>query len=145
MLTLYRRHRAGCRFKSRRAKCFCPIWAQGILRGEKIRKSLDLTNWEAAQKLCRDWEIDGRKEIPSVREALTRFVADQKSRGPRWSRSTRTKVREYRFRESTRRFRSKQGVLPHIQMSRPKSKSPKLFRNCLNSLSVRVGMGLLLT
>ncbi len=66
MLTIYRRHRAKCKCTSRRAKCFCPIWVQGILRGEEIRKSLDLTNWEAAATLVRDWEIEGHKDIPSV-------------------------------------------------------------------------------
>ena len=81
MLTLYRRHRATCKYSSRKAKCFCPIWVQGVLRGEKIRRSLDLTNWEAASKLARDWEIDGCKEIPTVEEAAARFVADLESRG----------------------------------------------------------------
>jgi integrase/recombinase XerD len=81
MLTLYRRHRSGCRFRARRAKCFCPIWVQGVLRGQNIRRSLDLTNWEAANKLVRDWEADGIREVVSIREAMKRFVNDQKSRG----------------------------------------------------------------
>ena len=81
MLTLYRRHRAKCKSTARRAKCFCPIWVQGILRGEEIRKSLDLTNWEAASKLVRDWEIEKPKDVPAVEEAAKRFIADLKSRG----------------------------------------------------------------
>jgi integrase len=81
MLTIYRRHRAGCKCTSRRAKCFCPIWVQGALRGENIRKSLDLTNWEAANKLVRDWEIEKPKDVPTVEEAAKRFIADLKSRG----------------------------------------------------------------
>lgn len=81
MLTLYRRHRANCKSKSRRAKCFCPIWVQGILRGEEIRKSLDLTNWEAASKLVRDWEIEKPRDIPMVEEAAKRLIADLNSRG----------------------------------------------------------------
>ena len=81
MLTLYRRHRATCKYKSHRVKCFCPIWVQWVLRGEKIRRSLDLTNWEAANKLVRDWEADGRKEVPTVEEAAARFITDLKSRG----------------------------------------------------------------
>jgi len=36
---------------------------QGILRDEKIRKSLDLTNWEAANKLVRDWEVETPKDV----------------------------------------------------------------------------------
>ena len=81
MLSLYRRHRAKCKSKSRRAKCSCPIWVQGILRGEEIRKSLDLTNWEAASKLVRDWEIEKPKDIPTVEEAAKRLIADLNSRG----------------------------------------------------------------
>ena len=74
MLTLYRRHRVKCKYKGRRAKCFCPIWVQGVLRGEKIRQSLDLTNWEAAQKKVRDWEIHGRENTVSLSEAYERFL-----------------------------------------------------------------------
>lgn len=81
MLTIYRRHRAKCKSTARRAKCFCPIWVQGILRGENIRKSLDLTNWEAASKLVRDWEIETPKDIPTIEEAAKRFLADLGSRG----------------------------------------------------------------
>jgi integrase len=54
---------------------------QGVLRDENIRKSLDLTNWEAAQKLVRDWEIGKPKEIPKVEEAAERFIADMNARG----------------------------------------------------------------
>ncbi len=81
MLNLYRRHRAGCKSSARRAKCSCPIWVQGILRGESIRKSLDLTNWEAASELVRDWEIEGHKDIPSVSGAMERFISDMEARG----------------------------------------------------------------
>lgn len=81
MLTIYRRHRAGCKFKARRAKCSCPIWVQGILSGEKIRQSLDLTSWEAASKKARDWEIAGKKDDLSIKAAAERFIADLNSRG----------------------------------------------------------------
>jgi hypothetical protein len=54
---------------------------QGILRGESIRKSLDLTNWEAASELVRDWEIEGHKDIPSVSGAMERFISDMEARG----------------------------------------------------------------
>ncbi|HEY3742468.1 MAG TPA: tyrosine-type recombinase/integrase [Bryobacteraceae bacterium] len=76
MLTIYRRHRAECKFKGRRAKCFCPIWAQGVLHGEKIRQSLDLTNWEAANKRVWDWEIHGRRNSLSLLDACDRFIAN---------------------------------------------------------------------
>jgi integrase/recombinase XerD len=80
MLTIYRRHRANCKMKGRKAKCFCPIWAQGILHGEKVRQSLDLTAWEAAQKKVRDWEVNGRKDFPTIAEAMDRFIADLEAR-----------------------------------------------------------------
>ncbi|HEY7791536.1 MAG TPA: tyrosine-type recombinase/integrase [Vicinamibacterales bacterium] len=86
MLTLYRRHYPPCRHTSRRfRKCQCPIWVQGTLRGEVIKKSLDLRSWEAASDLVRGWEASGeigivKPEIPSVSEAVERFVAYQCSR-----------------------------------------------------------------
>jgi integrase len=46
-----------------------------------MRKSLDLTNWAAAQKTVRDWELDGPGETITVREAWLRFRADCTSRG----------------------------------------------------------------
>jgi integrase/recombinase XerD len=62
-------------------KCGCPIWVQGTLRGRWIKKSLDLRNWEAAQKLVRDWEIgDGGSEDISVRTACESFVKDCQAR-----------------------------------------------------------------
>jgi integrase/recombinase XerD len=79
MLTLYRRHRAKCKMKGRRAKCSCPIWAQGVLHGEKIRESLDLTNWEAAQKRIRDWEIDGKKNVVLLEDAFDRYLGDHEA------------------------------------------------------------------
>ena len=79
MLNLYRRHRANCKSTVRRAKCSCPIWVQGVLRGESIRKSLDLTNWEAAGRLIRGWEVDSAAVVVSVKEATERFVSDRQS------------------------------------------------------------------
>jgi len=81
MLTIYRRHRDKCKFKGRRAKCFCPIWVQGTLEGEKIRQSLDLTNWEAATKKIREWEVAGKKNVVTIETAMKRFIADLNSRG----------------------------------------------------------------
>lgn len=82
MLTLYRRHRAGCKHTSRRYKsCSCPIWAQGVLRGEPVRKSLDLTNWEAASRLIIEWEIKGSSDKAIlVKDATQRFLDDCEAR-----------------------------------------------------------------
>ena len=48
-----------------------------MLRGESIRKSLDLRNWEVATRLIRDWEVEGRGEIVTVNIACDRFLADR--------------------------------------------------------------------
>jgi hypothetical protein len=39
--------------------CNCPIWVQGSLRGEYIRRALDLRSWSAATDLVREWEATG--------------------------------------------------------------------------------------
>lgn len=77
MLVLYRRHQPPCRFSSRRYRnCHCPIWVQGSLRGEYIRRALDLRSWSAATDLVRDWEAAGeigvvkKPEIPGIAEAV---------------------------------------------------------------------------
>ena len=81
MLTIYRRHRSGCKFKGRKAKCFCPIWVQGKVHEETVRRSLDLTNWEAAQKKIREWEAHGIRSSVSLREAYERFLAQHEANG----------------------------------------------------------------
>jgi integrase len=78
VLTLYRRHRAKCKMRGRRAKCSCPIWAQGVLRGEEIRKSLDLTNWEAAQRTIQEWEIHGIKNAIRLEDAYDRYLENHR-------------------------------------------------------------------
>jgi len=50
------------------------------LRGEAIRKSLSLTNWEAANRLIREWEIHGESESLTVRQACERWIADSVAR-----------------------------------------------------------------
>ena len=86
MLNLYRRHQPPCRYASRRYRnCNCPIWVQGSLRGEYIRRALDLRSWSAATDLVRDWEATGeigmvkKPDIPTISEALERFLADAKA------------------------------------------------------------------
>jgi integrase/recombinase XerD len=80
VLSLYRRHLQACAHTSRtHKKCQCPIWAQGTLLGKWVRKSLDLRNWEAAQRLVRDWE-GGRHEDVSVNAACDSFLKDCKAR-----------------------------------------------------------------
>jgi hypothetical protein len=54
---------------------------QGVLEGEKIRQSLDLTNWEAAQKRIREWEVHGIKNVMLLKDAYSRFIAQHEANG----------------------------------------------------------------
>lgn len=81
MIQIFRRHLAGCKFKSRKNRtCRCPIWAEGTVHGEKVRRSLDLSNWEAAVRLIREWEISKPEKTVSMADACDRFLADAKAR-----------------------------------------------------------------
>ena len=53
----------------------CPIWVQGSLRGEYIRRALNLRSWEAASELVRAWDASGtigvvKPDVPTVSEAV---------------------------------------------------------------------------
>src|SRR6266404_4751577 len=62
-------------------KCGCPIWVQGTLHGKWLKKSLDLRNWESAQKLVRDWESgpSGAERI-TFAHACAAFTRDYEAR-----------------------------------------------------------------
>jgi site-specific recombinase XerD len=89
MLAIYRRHQPPCRYTSRRFRnCKCPIWVQGSLAGEYVRRSLDLRAWEAATDLVRAWESSGhidqaRVEVPDVARAVEQFLGDAEARNLR--------------------------------------------------------------
>lgn len=60
-------------------------WVQGSLRGEYIRRALNLRSWEAASGLVRQWEASGtigvvKPDVPTVREAVGKFFADGEAR-----------------------------------------------------------------
>jgi hypothetical protein len=82
VLRLYRRHRVSCPRRSERyRRCACPIYVEGSLAGEHVRRSLDLTSWEAATDLIARWNASGeigtsRADIPAIREAVSKFVSD---------------------------------------------------------------------
>lgn len=66
-------------------RCDCPIWVQGSLAGEYVRQSLNLAVWGAAQERVRGWEASGqvrviRNEIPPVKEAVEKHIADAEAR-----------------------------------------------------------------
>jgi len=86
MLALYRRHTSTCGQTSRRyRRCQCPIWVQGTLAGEEIRKSLDLTSWDSAERVVQAWKeagkigAEGRRAV-SVEDAVTKYLRDAETR-----------------------------------------------------------------
>ena len=88
MLTIYRRHRKGCKQRTRGRKyrhCQCPIWVDGVLGGEEIRESLKLRDWQRAQEMIREWEAENRrthqeKQQITIKEAHGKFIADAEAR-----------------------------------------------------------------
>jgi integrase len=51
-----------------------------VVHGETVRKSLDLTNWEAACRLIRDWEIHSPANALNVTTAADKYLDDAKAR-----------------------------------------------------------------
>jgi integrase/recombinase XerD len=146
VLTAYRRHRAKCKHRSRRYKgCSCPIWIQGTLEGRNIRRSLDLTNWEAAQNRIRELEIFGEGRVISVEDACSRFLADVEARGIGPAQTSKYKlltkeltaefgavsVREISV-DDLRRYREKWKLSP-ISASKKLERMRTLFSFCLSS------------
>jgi site-specific recombinase XerD len=84
MLTLFRRHLKSCKHREKGwayRHCQCPLAVQGTLRGEKIRRALDMRSWEGAQDLLREWESRGPKTaLVSVEDAAKRFIEDAEAR-----------------------------------------------------------------
>jgi integrase len=61
----------------------------GTLGGETIRRALDQTSWDAAVELINGWTVSGeigvvKAEAPTVREAITKFLADCEARQLGW-------------------------------------------------------------
>jgi integrase/recombinase XerD len=66
-------------------RCSCPIYVEGSLGAETIRKALDQTSWEAASDLIAAWTASGRIGLVRVGRALDQRrcrEAAQRSRGP---------------------------------------------------------------
>src|SRR6266436_1845398 len=80
MLNLSRRHSETKCGKTKKRDCTCPIWVTGSLHGKKMRKALGIRNWEAAQKIVRDWEARVGGDSVSVKEALGRYISDCEAR-----------------------------------------------------------------
>lgn len=56
--------------------------AEGSLGGQKIRRALDLTSWEAASELVMTWEARGRisGHLVTIAEAVSKFMDDARAR-----------------------------------------------------------------
>lgn len=86
MLTLFRRHTASCPHRSRHyRRCHCPIHVEGSLSGMLVRRSLDLTSWDAASTRIRAWEATGKidgdaRQAVMVGEAIALFLKDSVAR-----------------------------------------------------------------
>jgi len=87
MLTIYRRHIKTCARRSEGRKyrrCRCPIWADGFLGREEIRKSLNTRDWEKAQGIIREWEAEGSRAVQpepvTLIQAWEQFAADARAR-----------------------------------------------------------------
>lgn len=89
-LRLIRRHREDCPHTSTRyRRCRCPIHVYGTLGGEKVRRALDQTSWEAATELINGWTESGeigvvKARVPTIAEAVARFIADAEGRKVGW-------------------------------------------------------------
>jgi site-specific recombinase XerD len=80
MLTIYRRHRKGCKFADDRIskKCHCPLWATNTLEGAAYRRSLKTRNWERADQIVRNVESGSKPKLvaPTITEAVAQFTQD---------------------------------------------------------------------
>src|SRR5437667_8493173 len=90
MLTIYRRHINTCAHRSEGRKyrrCRCPIWTDGFLGREEVRKSLSTRDWGKAQGIIRQWDAEGSQnseaEPVTISQAWTEFLDDPKARNLR--------------------------------------------------------------
>ena len=90
MLTLYRRHLKVCPKASDRywKRCSCPMWVEGTVADNYLRRSLKTHSWERAQLLAQKIEaaddpaVDpAKKDEPiTIQRAVEEYLADAKAR-----------------------------------------------------------------
>ena len=95
VLSIYRRHRATCKFSDDRIskRCRCPLWATGSLDGKPYRSTLKTRSFERAQQTVAKIEEGKQPErlkAVTVTEALDAFLRDCEARvsAPRLCRNT---------------------------------------------------------
>ena len=97
MLRLIRRHLSACPYpRNAIGDAAARIHVYGTLGGERIRKALDLTSWEAARSLsamgeCRPDRRRQARHRSAVSDAVSKFLADSVARHLR-----STTIRRYR-------------------------------------------------
>jgi integrase/recombinase XerD len=99
-LALYRRHLSDCQHRqkgNRWTRCQCPIWVQGSIGGEAVRRSLNTTNWTAATTTVQGWQVSGqvgvlKPDVPTIEEAVGKFLDEAAAR--KLAKSTIKKRRE---------------------------------------------------
>jgi len=87
-LALYRRHLVTCAHSSkgnRWTRCQCPIWVQGSIGGEAVRRSMNTANWTAASTSVHQWQSTGRigvlkPELPDLAAAIEKFLKEAETR-----------------------------------------------------------------
>src|SRR5258708_2054008 len=83
MLTIYRRHLGSCPHRSRSyRRCSCPIWVQGTLGRETIRRALDVTSVETASNLVRQWTTVGTIGAVKDEDWLKRSAYAKRTKKP---------------------------------------------------------------
>lgn len=87
MLTLYRRHKPTCMHFSegrRYHHCKCAIWADGVLGGREIRRSMHTRDWTKANREVQKWEAAERMSESgapvSLADAWESLIADLQAR-----------------------------------------------------------------
>jgi len=86
MLTVYKRHSAGCPHKARSyRRCNCPCWVEGTIEGKYYRESLKTRSWTRATELVREREESGGEAIRriTIEDATGAFIRDTEARGLR--------------------------------------------------------------
>jgi hypothetical protein len=54
-LNIHLRHLLSCPHRDRRwnfVECYCPVWADGMIDGKRIKRSLRTTDWGEAVELA---------------------------------------------------------------------------------------------
>lgn len=88
MLTIFRRHLAACRFKSRRDRnCKCPIHIEGKLGNDTVRRALETRDWNTANAIMHRWERQGyigaerdAQHREKVADAVASYLSDCEAR-----------------------------------------------------------------